>query len=146
MAGEVSRGRTWAARVLVALVMASNVLCAVQFIVWPGAYAGAYQLEGLAAPYIVQSFGIVFLMWNATYPPVIARPCRYRVLFGVVVAQQAIGLAGESLLRATLPAGLDVLAASVARFIAFDAAGLILLAIACALTVSKPAGTSSPAE
>ena len=122
--------RIWIARVLVALVFAVNVQCALQFILWPGAYTAAYQVEGASAEAMVRTVGICFLMWNATYPPVIVRVERYRVLFGVVLAQQAIGLVGESLLMTSLQPGLEVLASSIARFIAFDAAGLVLLAIA----------------
>lgn len=129
-----SASRIWIARVLVALVFAINVQCALQFILWPGTYTGAYQVEGASAEVMVRTVGICFLMWNATYPPVIAHPERYRVLFGVVLAQQAIGLVGESLLLAGLEPGLEVLAASISRFVAFDAAGLALLAIAFVLT------------
>ena len=126
--------REWIARVLVAIVFFINVQCALQFVIWPDAYVGAYQLEGASAEAIVRSFGICFLMWNATYPPVIARPARYRVLFGVMIAQQVIGLVGESLLYTTLGPALPILASSVMRFIIFDGAGLVLLAIAFALT------------
>ena len=126
--------REWVARVGVALVFFVNVQCALQFIVWPEAYTAAYQLEGSSAVAIVQSFGICFLMWNATYPPVIAKPAKHRVLFAVVLFQQAIGLAGESLLLAGLGPGLEQLASSAARFVAFDAAGLAVLACAFALT------------
>ena len=86
---------------------------------------------------MVRTVGICFLMWNATYPPVIARPDRYRVLFGVVLAQQAIGLVGESLLLVGLQPGLEMLASSIARFVAFDAAGLVLLVIAFVLSRKK---------
>lgn len=126
--------REWIARVLVALVFFVNVQCALQFVIWPEAYTAAYQLEGASAEAIVRSFGICFLMWNATYPPVIAYPMRFRVLFAVMMAQQAIGLVGESLLYASLGPDLPMLAASVARFIVFDAAGLVLLICAFALT------------
>ena len=122
--------REWVARVLVALVFFINVQCALQFVLWPEAYTAAYQLEGASAEAIVRSFGICFLMWNATYPPVIVHPGKYRVLFGVVIAQQAIGLVGESLLYMGLGAELSVLASSVLRFIVFDAAGLVVLVIA----------------
>ena len=131
-----TNSRIWIARALIALVFAINVQCALQFILWPGAYTGAYQVEGASAEAMVRTVGICFLMWNATYPPVIARPDRYRVLFGVVIAQQTIGLVGESLLLTTLQPGLEVLAGSIMRFVVFDAAGLVLLAIAFAL--SKP--------
>ena len=135
MTGE--RRKTNIARALVALVFVVNVQCALQFILWPGSYTGAYQVEGASAEVMVQTVGLCFLMWNATYPPVIARPDRYRVLFGVVLAQQAIGLVGESLLLASLQPGLEVLGGSIARFIAFDAAGLALLAIAFLITRAK---------
>ena len=134
--GQAAR-RTWIARVLVALVFAINVQCALQFILWPEAYTAAYQVEGASAEVMVRTVGICFLMWNATYPPVIARPDRYRVLFGVVLAQQAIGLVGESLLLVGLQPGLEMLASSIARFVAFDAAGLVLLVIAFVFSRKK---------
>ncbi len=133
MASRIDK-RIWIARALIALVFLINVQCALQFILWPGAYTGAYQVEGASAEVMVRTVGICFLMWNATYPPIIARPARYRMLFGVVIAQQVIGLAGESLLLATLQPGLEVLAGSIARFVAFDAAGLVLLAVAFVIT------------
>nr|AHF25151.1 hypothetical protein [uncultured bacterium Contig1772] len=133
-----SRGgkREWVARVLVALVFFINVQCALQFVLWPGAYTAAYQLEGASAEAVVRSIGICFLMWNATYPPVIVRPGKYRVLFAVMLCQQAIGLVGESLLYFSLGPDLVVLASSVMRFIVFDAAGLV--ALVCAFFVSRP--------
>ena len=134
-----SRKRIWITRVLVALVFAINVQCAVQFILWPGAYTAAYQVEGASAEVMVRTVGICFLMWNATYPPVFVHPDRYRVLFGVVIAQQLIGLVGESLLLTSLQPGLDVLASSIVRFIVFDAAGLVLLAVAFLLTHGRRA-------
>ena len=129
--------RVWIARVLVALVFFINVQCAVQFIVWPQAYVAAYQVQGASAEAMVRTVGICFLMWNATYPPVIVRPNKYRVLFGVVVAQQVIGLVGEGLLLASLGEGLAMLASSIGRFVAFDAAGLVLLVIAFALSAAR---------
>lgn len=118
------------ARVLVAVVLLSNLLCVAQFLFTPEAHTAAYQLQGPSSRVIVQSFAICFLMWNATYPPVIARPNRYRVLFGVVIVQQLIGLVGESILLASLAPGLETLAGSIVRFIVFDAAGLVLLLVA----------------
>ena len=136
-AGQSTK-RIWIARVLVALVFAINVQCALQFILWPGAYTAAYQVEGASAEVIVRTVGICFLMWNATYPPVIVHPERHRTLFGIVLAQQAIGLIGESLLLFSLGPGLEQLGASILRFIAFDAGGLVLLAIAFGLTRTAP--------
>ena len=129
--------RVWIARVLVALVFFINVQCAVQFIVWPQAYVAAYQVQGASAEAIVRTIGICFLMWNATYPPVIVHPNKYRVLFGVVIAQQVIGLVGEGLLLASLGEGLEMLASSISRFVVFDAAGLVLLIAAFAFSAAR---------
>lgn len=127
----------WFARVAFAAVFALNVMCALQFVIDPGSYAGAYELEGVAGEAAVRGIGIAFLMWNATYPAFIAAPSRFRVLGWVILAQQAIGLVGESLLLCNLPAGHDVLAGSVMRFIAFDGAGLVLMGVAFALLVVR---------
>lgn len=127
----------WFARVAFAAVFALNVMCALQFVIDPGSYAGAYELEGVAGEAAVRGIGIAFLMWNATYPAFIAAPSRFRVLGWVILAQQAIGLVGESLLLCSLPAGHDVLASSVMRFIAFDGAGLVLMGVAFALLVVR---------
>ena len=121
-----------AARIAVALVFALNVQCAVSFVLWPGAYAGGFELEGVPGAAAVRGLGVAFLMWNATYPAVIANPRRFRALYAVVLAQQAVGLAGESWILLSLPAGHAALAASIVRFIAFDAAGLVLMAAAFA--------------
>lgn len=129
--------KVWVARLLVAVVFIVNVQCALEFIVWPGAYTAAYQVEGASAEVMVRTVGICFLMWNATYPPVIVRPQRFRVLFGVMLGQQTIGLVGESALLLTLGPGLQQLAASITRFVAFDAAGLVLLIIAFYLTAKR---------
>ena len=111
-----------AARIAVALVFALNVQCALQFVLWPEAFAGAYELSGVAGEAAVRGLGVAFLMWNATYPPVIASPRRFRALYVVVLVQQAIGLVGETAILLGLPGGHEVLAASILRFIAFDAA------------------------
>ncbi len=124
-----SRARTWIARLLVTAVFAMNVTCALQFIVDPATYVHAYELEGPGALAAIQGMGIVFLMWNATYPPVIARPNDYRVLFAVVLAQQVIGLVGETSLLLVL-AGTGDLHASILRFIVYDAIGLVALVAA----------------
>ena len=120
------------ARIAVAIVFVLNVQCALQFVFWPASFAGAYELSGVAGEAAVRGLGVAFLMWNATYPAVIASPRRFRALYVVVLVQQAIGLVGESAILLGLPAGHDVLAASILRFIAFDAAGLIAMAAAFA--------------
>ena len=116
-----------AARVAIAIVFALNVQCALQFELWPEAFAGAYELSGVAGEAAVRGLGVAFLMWNATYPAVIASPRRFRALYVVILVQQLIGLVGETAILLGLPSGHDVLAASIQRFIAFDAAGLVLM-------------------
>ena len=123
------RSAIWAIRIAFALVLAVNVQCALQFAFTPGDFAAAYELEGVPGEAAVRGLGIAFLMWNATYPAFIAAPRRFPVLGWVILAQQAIGLVGESALLFGLPAGHDMLAESVTRFIAFDAAGLAIMGI-----------------
>lgn len=119
-----------AARIAVAIVFLLNVQCALQFVLQPTAFAGAYELSGAAGEAAVRGLGVAFLMWNATYPAVIANPRRFRAIFIVVLAQQAIGLVGEAAIMLGLPAGHDILAHSIMRFVAFDAAGLAIMAAA----------------
>ena len=117
-----------AVRLCFGVVFCWNVVCALQFAIAPEQYAAAYELSGVAGAVAVQGLGIAFLMWNATYPAYLARPRRYPVLGGIIIAQQVIGLIGETAIALSLPAGHDVLLANIARFIAFDAAGLVLMA------------------
>lgn len=127
MRGRLAR---WVARIAVAAVFAINVQCALAFVLAPERYAAGFELGGVPGIAAVRGLGIAFVMWNATYPLVIWRPRRHLVLFAVVLAQQTIGLAGEAWLLVTLPAGHETLASSVTRFVAFDGAGLVLMAAA----------------
>ena len=124
---------TWAVRACFAFVFAVNVQCALGFTLMPEAYMGAYELAGVPGRVAAQGIGVAFLMWNCTYPLVIWKPQRHTTLAGVVLAQQVVGLIGESAIRATLPAGHDLLASSIDLFIAFDAAGLLLMGISLAV-------------
>lgn len=117
-------------RLAVGIVFAWNVLCAFEFILRPALYASTFELSGATGQAALQGFGVLFLMWNATYPPVIVQPWRQRTLFGVILAQQAIGLLGESWIWLQLPAELTVARSATLRFIVFDGAGLLLLAAA----------------
>lgn len=119
---------TWLVRLFFAFVFVVNVQCALGFALTPEAYMGAYELAGVPGRVATQGIGIAFLMWNCTYPLVVWQPQRHRALAGVVLVQQAVGLIGESAIRATLPAGHDLLASSIDLFIAFDAVGLVLMA------------------
>ena len=117
-----------AVRLCFGVVFCWNIMCALQFAITPEQYAAAYELSGVAGAVAVQGLGVAFLMRNATYPVYLARPRRYPVLGGVIIAQQVIGLIGEIAIALSLPAGHDLLFANIARFVAFDAAGLALMA------------------
>lgn len=123
------------ARVAFAIVFVINVQCAVAFVLWPDAYAASFELAGIPGAAAVRGLGVAFLMWNATYPAVIASPVRFRAVAVIVLVQQAIGLVGETWLRAGLPDGYTTLSASIERFILFDGLGLVLMAAALAWLV-----------
>ncbi|HIE37572.1 MAG TPA: hypothetical protein EYP77_00605 [Anaerolineae bacterium] len=120
----------WLARLVVGAVFFFNVTCALAFIAQPDRYAGAFEVGGVPGRTLVRGMGILFLMWNATHPPVLARPARNRTLFAVVLVQQAVGLAGEVWMWATLPPGHAILQTTGWRFILFDGAGLVGMGIA----------------
>lgn len=121
---------TWLARLAVAAVFALNVSCALLFILRPQDYAGGFEVGGVVGETIVRGYGILFLMWNVPYLPVMLAPHRQRALFIVVLAQQAIGVIGETWLYLALPAGHAALRATGLRFIIFDAGGLVVMAAA----------------
>ena len=123
----------WVVRLAFAAVFAVNVDCALSFIISPEAYMGAYELAGVSGAAAVRGIGVAFLMWNVTYPAFIALPERWPVLGWVILAQQLVGLVGESLILAGLPAGHATLAAGIKLFIASDAAGLVAMAAAFAV-------------
>ena len=122
-----AKASVWAVRIAFAVVFFLNVQCAVQFILWPGSFAGSYELSGVAGEAAVRGLGIAFLMWNCTYPAVIIRPERFKALGVVVLVQQAIGLVGETLLSVSLPGGHAILQGGISRFALFDGLGLVLM-------------------
>lgn len=124
-------GPVWFARVAVLIVFFLNVMCAVEFIAWPESFAPAYGLPPTPESYaMVAGLGVAFLMWNVTYPAVIVNPVRFRVLFIVVLVQQAVGLVGESYIWMQLVGqglGDSLMAHGIMRFVAFDGGGLVLM-------------------
>lgn len=134
--GALPRAATWAVRLAYAAMFALNVMCALQFVAAPESFAGAYQLTGVAGEAAVRGIGVAFLMWNATYPLFVARPRRHMALGAIVLVQQAIGCVGEAAILLSLPReGFELLASSITRFIAFDAAGLVVMGAAYAWLV-----------
>ncbi len=133
---------SWFARFAVGLVFAMNVACALSFVLQPQNYSVAFELSGLSGKIVVRAFGILFLMWNATYPPVLVQPNTQRTLFAVILAQQAIGVVGETWMWLELPAGHPALQATGLRFIVFD--GLGLLVMGAAYVLMRIVGASPP--
>jgi hypothetical protein len=138
-----ARVAIWASRIVVLAVFIINVQCAVSFLIWPGDAASAYGLSGIGGQAAVCGIAVAFLMWNVTYPLVILWPQKNVKLFVIVLIQQAVGLVGELAILASVLAqasgqgvsGADYaqctqLASGITRFIAFDAAGLVLMAAA----------------
>lgn len=135
---------TNACRAAFAAVFAINVQCALSFVLFPSSYVAGFQLSGWTGNVAVQGLGVAFLMWNCTYPPFIASPRRWPVLGGVILAQQAIGLLGETTLYLQLPTEAAALHASIGRFMAFDAVGLLVMAAAFAWLATRMHRTSQP--
>jgi hypothetical protein len=140
IAGVMSRinlrgsGRIWWARILVSGVFIANLTAAIPFLLFPERFIHGFEVSGIPGEVSVRGLGILFLMWNATYPPVIFYPHRYRVLFMVMLAQQLIGLLGETAMWLTLPSAHAALRNTGLRFILFDGFGLIALIIAFILS------------
>ena len=127
-------GRRWVARAALIAVLLANLSAAIPHVVRPADYVTAYELAGAPGEVMVRGLGILFLMWAVPFIPAILQPMRNRVAFTCVLAMQVIGLAGESLMMATLPPGHDALSATGWRFIAFDGAGLVLLSLGYLVT------------
>ncbi len=127
------RARAWLARLCIGLVLAWNLQCALAFLVAPGNYAAGFELAGVAGDAAVRGIGLLFLMWNVPYAVALWHPVRQRISLYEALAMQAIGLLGESLIFLSVPAAHAIARGSLTRFIAFDAAGLLLLAAAVVL-------------
>ncbi len=124
------KSTTWTLRGLIAPVFAWNVQCAVAFLCSPAGYAAGFELSGVPGEGMVRGMGVLFLMWNVPYAVALWHPLRHRISLYEALAMQAIGLLGESLIYLSLPHAHALARGSVARFIAFDAAGLLLLTAA----------------
>lgn len=121
-------------RVLIFLVLAMNLQCALAYIFDPLPYVAPFELSGEPGRAAVVGIGILFVMWQVPYVFALVHPLRHqRSLFEAVI-MQAIGLLGESLLLRSIPLTHTALRASILRFIIFDAGGLLLLIVAAALT------------
>jgi hypothetical protein len=126
--------RIWLGRALIGAVFIWNVQCAAAFLVVPAVYAPGFELSGAAGEAMVRGVGVLFLMWNVPYFVALLNPIRHRTSLYEALAMQAIGLAGESLILWALAGGHLVASRTIARFIAFDGVGLVLLIVAAWIT------------
>ncbi len=129
--------RLWIARLLIGIVTAWNLQAAFAFIFSPSRFVHAYELSGAAGEAAVRGFGVLFLMWNVPYLFAVKDPVRYQLSLTFAVLMQFIGLIGETYILSTLTVEHTLLKTSVLRFIIFDGAGLLLLAIARLLMQDK---------
>jgi hypothetical protein len=126
--------RLWLCRLLIGIVLVWNVQCAFIFLLAPATFAPGFELGGAAGAAAVRGMGVLFLMWNVPYAVALWHPVRHRVSLYEAVAMQTIGLIGESLILWSLGGAHPIAAGSVTRFIAFDGAGVVLLALAVWIT------------
>ena len=101
---------TWVVRLCFAFVFVVNVQCALGFALAPEAYMGAYELGRRAGARGHPGHRHRLPHVELHLPSVIWRPERHRALASVVLAQQVVGLVGESLIprhpaRRPRPAG-----------------------------------------
>jgi len=122
--------RIWIARPLIGFVTAWNLQAAFVFIFAPSGFVRAYELSGIPGEAAIRGFGVLFLMWNVPYLFALKDPIRYQLALTFAVLMQFIGLIGETYILSTLTADHAMLQTSILRFIIFDGAGLLLLAIA----------------
>ena len=136
--------RLWAARLLISVVVAWNLECALVFWLNPGVFAPGFELTGVPGAAAVQGFAVLFVMWNIPYLVALWHPLRHRHYVWEALLMQTVGVIGESLILFSLPAGHAILHASLLRFIFFDATGVLLL-IGAGLVSNKQPGRSGRA-
>ena len=122
--------RLWAARLLIAVVVAWNLQAALIFLLTPERFAPGFELSGVPGAAAVRGIAVLFIMWNIPYLVALWQPRRNRLALWEALVMQAVGVIGESLILISLPAGHAVLHASILRFIAFDASGVVALGLA----------------
>lgn len=139
----MSKTKIWPIRLLIGVVFAWNVQCALAFLIAPERFAPGFELSGVTGAAALRGIGLLFFMWNVPYAVALWRPIRHRVSLHEALAMQTIALLGESLIRNGLPAEHVMARESLARFIRFDAAGLLLLLLAAFLVCRYSVDVSS---
>lgn len=127
----------WLARILIGAVLLVNLECALAFLWHPQVYMGGFGLSGEAGAGMLRAMGLLFVMWNVPYAFALSHPVKHRVSLTEALIMQAIGLVGETLILFTGNFQNPAITDSVQRFILFDGAGLLLLALAFGITGKK---------
>jgi hypothetical protein len=126
--------RLWAARLLIAVVVAWNLECALVFLLDPGLFSPGFELTGIPGEVAIRGFAVLFIMWNIPYLVALWHPLRHRLSLWEAFAMQTFGVIGENLILFSIPVEHFLLRGSILRFIIFDAAGILCLIGALALS------------
>jgi hypothetical protein len=129
--------RIWITRLFIGIVTVWNLQAAFMFIFLPNRFISSYELSGVAGEAAVRGIGVLFLMWNIPYLFALQDPIRHQLALCLALIMQFTGLIGESYILSTLSTEHAILRSSIYRFIAFDGAGLLLLAFAYLLNKNK---------
>ena len=129
--------RIWIIRLLIGIVTVWNLQAAFMFIFASGRYVSSYELSGTAGETAVRGIGVLFVMWNVPYLFALQNPIRYQLALSFALLMQLTGLIGESYILSTLSTEHVILRNSISRFITFDGAGVLLLALAYLLVRNK---------
>jgi hypothetical protein len=123
------------ARLLIGLVVFFNLQCAYFFLFHSADYAPGFELSGVPGAAVVQGMGLLFVMWNVPYLFALVIPLKHTLSLIEAIIMQAVGVFGETILLMVLKGEHPLIRASVLRFIIFDGAGLVLLAVALLLVL-----------
>ena len=125
--------RNFTTRLLIGLVLLSNLECAIVFLIHPEQFNQAYELSGLPGEAAIRGFAILFFMWNIPYIFALIQPAKNFLSLIEANLMQLTGLIGESWLLFQIPMKHTLLRGSITRFIIFDGIGLVLLIAAAAI-------------
>ena len=118
------------ARLLVVLVLISNLYAAVGFYFFPQRFTAAYELVGAPGDAALAGFGLLFAMWQVPYLVALIDPIKHQVSLKEALVMQGLGVIGEGFILSRIPVSHPILKSGITRFILFDLAGLALLATA----------------
>lgn len=115
------------ARLLLALVLISNLYAALGFLFTPQQFTAAYELAGAPGEIAVAGMGLLFLMWQVPYVVALMNPLKHKLSLLEALMMQGLGLIGETFILLRIPLQHASLRSSITRFIIFDLAGLVLI-------------------